>query len=152
MNKELLLALLGSLAVGGCATNQNSTLTPEELIDNLLADLAKKPIPENLAPGALCYSGPIFSLREHIDYHCPVCGGKTFLAPAGRFQYGMEGYDAFAKREEYQYDLIAEIQKLGLDAKIDERSFCEHCRAGMDPAPKIGDAYLSVTLTNQSLV
>jgi len=144
MNKEFLLTLLASLAVGGCAT-QNPAPTPEQKIDRLLADLAKKPAPEKLATHfASCYA-PAASEPERIEYVCRFCGGKTILKSTKDNTEDGSVYNwSFKWTIPDNRKLIEIIQNLGLDAMLDERALCDECRPKLDPAPTFGEMYLIV--------
>jgi len=83
MKKEFLFATLGALALGGCSDGKNSgeNLTPEQMIDRLLAELAQKSAPTNLSLGAMCYDMPC--PPERVDYVCPVCENRTIFIEMG---------------------------------------------------------------------
>ena len=144
--------MIDKLPVDGVYTNETSTLvedvglqnlTQEQIIEKLLAELAKKPAPEELKFGAMCYSPRIFS--ERIEYICPDCGAKTIHD----FNRGRENFH-IQKVLESSRRLVKEIQALGLNINFDERSMCDECRAQMDLVPKTGELYAEITLNGKT--
>jgi len=167
MNKELLLALLSALAVGGCADNKTAPeknlrvlladlgvlavgeydgreLTVEQIINALLDDLANKPTPKELNPGAMCYFTGGYT-RNCLELNCPSCGSKTLCTYWAHPPYET---DDFLKNP--MESLVNEIRKLGLDAKLDEQSLCESCRAKTNPVPEEWGVCLMVTLNGKT--
>jgi Uncharacterized protein containing LysM domain len=125
MKKELLLSTLSALLAG---TLSAENLTREQL-NAMLDDLAKTPAPTKLSPGAMCYAVAPFPPRS--EYTCPECDAKTI--------HTYENWTAYRNS-------VAKLRALGIDAKLDERSLCEICRAKMDGDPKAGDMFLDVTV------
>lgn len=88
-------------------------------IDAKLKELADKPSPTKLAPGATCYE--VAMPPNRIEYVCPTCGTKTILKnDTGWLLPNLESY---RKQTE-------ELRKLSLDIKIDESALCSKCRQG----------------------
>ena len=131
MKKEMMTTLLSALAAGGISAEG---LTQDQL-DTLLKELAQKPAPKKLAPGAMCYS--VAMPPERTEYVCPVCNAKTIAAKDTRWiRHSLDTY----RRQ------IQQIKALGLDATLDERSLCETCRAKMEPPPKDGEIFIVVKI------
>ena len=131
MKREMMMTLLSALAAGGISAEG---LTQEQL-DTLLKELAKKPAPKNLAPGATCYR--VAMPPERTEYVCPVCNAKTIAAKDTRWI--RQSLDTYRRQ-------IQQIKALGLDATLDERSLCETCRAKMEPPPKAGEIFIVVKI------
>jgi hypothetical protein len=114
MKKELIITglILESLLAGAADMTRDD-------INKQLSELAKKPAPKKLSPGAMCYK--MATLPNRIEYHCPSCKTKTFYnrnhAPKINFSTGIERIRKWP----------AELKKLGLDCKIDESDFCPKC-------------------------
>jgi hypothetical protein len=114
MKSKLIITglVLESLLAGAADMTRND-------INKQLSELAKKPVPEKLSPGAMCYSIAISANR--VEYHCPSCKTKTFYnsnhAPKINFSTGIEQIRKWT----------VELKKLGLDCKIDESDFCPKC-------------------------
>ena len=132
MKREMLMALLSALAAGEISA---AGLTQKKL-DSLLKELAQKPAPKNLSPGAMCYM--VDMPPERIEYVCPVCNSKTIVANNLRWFIG-NMLDTYRQQ-------IKQVKRLGLSATLDERSMCETCRAKMEPAPEIGDFFIEVKI------
>jgi len=145
MNKNfLLLALLVSFVLGGCVTPvQNVALTPEQRIFKLLADLEKKPVPQ--LSNRRMYGTPENPTAERIEYVCRFCNNMTILrSTKDNTEEGDLFYWDFKWTLPGNRKLLEEIQKLGLDAMLDERSLCDTCRPKINPPPQFGDYYLIV--------
>ena len=140
MKKEMWLATLSALMAGGLSAEE---LTQEQL-DKLLAELAKKPAPQDLDFGACCYE--MAAVADRIEYVCPVCGGKTILVNSTR---PWEEWINEWTLKQYRED-VKKVKELGLDAKLDERSLCETCRVKMEPSPQIGDVFLEVKIDDKT--
>lgn len=137
MKKELLVAAMGIVSfTPGCVKTgaEGQSMTDPQLngavaskkvdINRLLTRLAEKPVPTNLSFGAMCYD--MAAPPERADYVCPTCGTKTIHALIKKGQ--RIGWNAPALRvEQYRVD-IAELRKLGLDAKLDESFLCSKCK------------------------
>jgi len=136
MKKELLLSLLAGLAANGLSAEN---LTREQ-IDQLLADLAEKPAPKDLDPGAMCYTMRFDFMRE--EYNCPICGGKTIFPKGERWALFAKTLNIPAK--------IKELRNLGLDIKADERAWCNECRVKMEPVPNPGDIFIEITFNEKT--
>lgn len=131
MKREMLMALLSALTAGGISAD---SLTQEQL-DTLLKELAQKPAPKDLLPGATCYK--VAMPPERKEYVCPGCSAKTiFKNDIGEIERSLATY----RRQ------IQQIKSLGLDAALDERSLCATCRAKMKPSPEIGDFFIEVKI------
>ena len=131
MKREMMMTLLSVLAAGGISAD---SLTQEQL-DSLLKELAQKPAPKDLLPGATCYK--VAMPPERKEYVCPGCSAKTiFKNDIGGIERSLDTY----RRQ------IQQIKALGLDAALDERSMCETCRAKMEPSPEIGDFFIEVKI------
>ncbi len=111
----------------------------KEELDKKLAHLAETPPPENLSLGAMCYSVAYQENHFH-EYNCPVCWQKTIYrreTDGKRFQY----IDAMLSHN--LYNCRSEISKIeGIDVKLDEIEFCEHCSPGIQ-RPQL---YLIITI------
>ncbi len=95
-------------------------------IDAKLKELADKPAPTKLAPGATCYE--VAMPPNRVEYVCPTCGTKTILKnDTGWLLPNLESY---RKQTE-------ELRKLGLDIKIDESALCSKCRQEESAANKL---------------
>lgn len=91
-----------------------AALLPEELIAKL-DELAQQPAPEDLQPGAMCYSMAAPPDRE--EYICPACGERTLYATVGSCSKVCEVPAA--------RDTARRLSRYGVS--IDETSFCKHC-------------------------
>ena len=131
MKREMLMTLLSALAAGGISAEG---LTQEQL-DPLLKELAQKPAPKDLLPGATCYK--VAMPPERTEYVCPVCNAKTIATKDIRW-IG-RSLDTYRRQ-------IQQVKTHGLDAALDERSLCATCRAKMEPPPEIGDFFIEVTI------
>ena len=131
MKREMMMTLLSALAAGGISAEG---LTQEQL-DSLLKELAQKPAPKNLLPGATCYK--VAMPPERKEYVCSGCSAKTiFKNDIGEMERSLDTY----RRQ------IQQINNLGLDATLDERSMCAMCRAKMKPSPEIGDFFIEMRI------
>ena len=154
MKREMLMTLLGALAAGGISAEG---LTQKKL-DSLLKQLAQKPVPNNLSPGAMCYM--VDMPPERIEYVCPVCNSKTIIAEKQRWLFIGNRLGTYRRQMRQLKTIrlgatldkrstrrqIQQIKARGLDATLDERSLCETCRAKMKPSPEIGDFFIEVTI------
>jgi len=115
LSRQALIALgITGAGVLGCS---HTELTRAQL-DKMLEETAKKPVPSELDPGAMCYSRGFAS--ETIEYLCPVCKTITHHAKYENKEYASDvgGYRQQVKR----------IKKLGLNATLDETDLCSQCR------------------------
>jgi len=155
MMKKILLVFFGLLVLGGCSTETwrrkssppephlSQNLTPEQRIYKLLADLEKKPVPQ-LSSYSICADNFDYSTNR-VEYVCRVCDSTTILRPTkDNTDEGDAYYWDFEWTIPGRRKLIEEIQSLGLDAALDERSLCDACRPKINPPPKFGDFYLVV--------
>ena len=90
------------------------------------------------------------------EYVCPVCSEKTILINTMAWkskslsESDIEalGFDYFISNTfeflENCHEEIKQLNALGLDATLDERSLCEGCRAKMEPVPEFGDFFVEV--------
>lgn len=118
MKKELLIVALGLSAVApGCDKSDNKSGTGPD-IDKLLKDLAKKPVPTQLQPGAMCYE--VAMPPDRYEYVCQACGSKTIHT-----QEGLMFIDNLIRQNRFCVD---ELKKLGWDVKLDESFMCTKCR------------------------
>lgn len=118
-------------------------------IDAKLKELADKPAPTKLAPGAMCYD--MVMPPRRIDYVCPACGTKAIL----------QNEDAGVKSEwilpkvEFYRNQALELQKLGLNIRLDESSLCPKCSGKTNPSPtlnwiiKIGNEERKIELKDE---
>ena len=135
MKKEVWMAALSALLTG-CGNDKS--LTQEEQFDKMLEKLAKKTVPTSLDIGAMCYE--IAETADRVEYVCPACGGKTILV---NFSNAWWLNDWTLKR--YRED-VKKVKALGLDATLDERSWCETCRVNMESLPDAGELFLEVKI------
>lgn len=108
-------------------------------INKQLEKIAKEPAPQNLAPGAMCYS--VMVPPSRIEYHCPVCKTKTFY---DRIFAPVVGFTGIEQIRTWPVGL----KKLGLDCKIDESSFCPKCSKGKNQAPAL---YWEITVGKRKI-
>jgi len=155
MKKELLLAAMGaaSLTPGCMPTGAEDPMPPDYLstgqvaskkidVDRLLKRVADTPAPKELKMGAMCYD--MASTPERVEYVCPRCGTKTIYAWNTKARMG--GWNSPALAIERYRSYIVELNKVGLDAKLDESFLCSTCN-------KDGKAslFIEVTLGKQAV-
>ena len=133
MKREMLMTLLSALAAGGISAEG---LTQDQL-DSLLKELAQKPAPKKLAPGATCYM--VAMPPERKEYVCTICGAKTVIKKDDA------GWDIGERLDTYRRQM-RHIKSLGLDAVLDERSLCATCRAKMERPPEAGTFFMEVRI------
>jgi len=136
LSKQALIALgITGAGVLGCSRTE---LTREQL-DKMLMETAKKPVTSALSDGAPCYSMmvPVGS----IEYLCPVCKTKTHHAKRKNKE---DVINASWYREK-----MKRIQKLGLNATLDETDLCSQCR--QDKTTDTVDFYILVTADKRSV-
>jgi hypothetical protein len=137
MKKELLLAALGivSLTPGCMKTGSEEQPKPDPQpngevaakkvnVDRLLKRVAEQPAPTELKMGAMCYE-PICT-PERVEYVCPSCGAKTIHAL--NEEGSIESFHAPVLNVKGYRTYIQTLNKLGLDAKLDESFLCSACR------------------------
>lgn len=95
-------------------------------IDARMKELADKPAPTELAPGASCYK--VAMPPNRTEYVCPECGTKTILQ--NNTGWRLPNLEFYRKQTE-------ELRKLGLDIKIDESALCSKCRQEESAANKL---------------
>ncbi len=115
MKKEILLALLSAIGANAFAENFS-----HEQLNELLAELPDKPVPENLQMGAMCYDMALPIMRQ--DYTCTICGGKIVLTEGDE-----RLSDKMGAFENYQKYGIPKLTKLGLNVRVDPACLCPTC-------------------------
>lgn len=100
-------------------------------IDAKLKELADKPAPTKLAPGAMCYD--MVMPPNRIEYVCPACGTKTILQNNG----AVDKTEWILPKVESYRNQALELQKLGLNIKLDESSLCQKCSGKTNSSPKL---------------
>jgi hypothetical protein len=139
VKKELVFSTLSALLAG---TLNAENLTREQL-NAMLDELAKTPAPTELSPGAMCYE--MAAVPERSEYSCPSCGAKTIYTykdwTVSELVAG--GLKSF-------HDSVATLVKLGIDAKLDERSLCETCRESLKEKNAAGDLFLDTTVDEKT--
>jgi hypothetical protein len=153
MKKELLLAAMGvaSLVPGCVKTGGEGMVTTDPQpngevaakkvdIDRLLKRLAEKPAPQELKMGAMCYK--MAEPPDRAEYVCPSCATKTIHAIPRDFGRWDDPPLSIQNYRKY----VAQLAKLGLDAKLDESSLCSKCK-------KEGEAslFLEVNIKGQKV-
>lgn len=115
-------SLLAALSVDA------ASLSRQEL-EKKLQDLAKKPAPTKLAPGAMCYSR--MAPADRHEYSCPTCGEKTLYSRSD--SAGWDTIEALQSISHYRR-LVKELKAKDLDCELDESAFCKKC--GKDATKK----------------
>jgi len=117
LSKQALIALgITGAGVLGCSRTE---LTREQL-DKMLVETAKKPVTSELREGAMCYSRGEPSDPERTEYVCPLCKTKTYHTKRENVWHVQ---DAMKYRRQ-----IKRVNKLGLNATLDETDLCSQCR------------------------
>ena len=126
-----IVALLLLLVSIGCSRPDAKHRHPHEMaseedssqahIRKHLRLLAQTSAPQSLIPRGTCYIQALPPNR--VEYACPECGNKTLYAnPEGKRDSNVR----FIARElQACRRLVSQIQ--GLNAKLDESSFCKSC-------------------------
>jgi len=151
MKKKFLEVALGTASVLGLS-NINETSFAEEIskadIQKFLKNLEKDSTLKEeklIEPGAMCYKmAPPIDYKEYI---CPVCGHRRYfineldekqnekperaIANLLLLEKNMYKNQFFKDLEAIKFTL-SELQKLGLNCKIDERILCDHCRKHLE--------------------
>jgi hypothetical protein len=134
----LLVILLSLLAIGtGAAAARSArdrggpswrikTMAKRE-ITRLLERIAREEEPE-FVMGAMCYAA--IAIPSSAEYVCPVCGQKTLYADGDTWNI-MWGIT------EARTLLDAVRESSGLDAALDETSYCSACRADSAVEPSL---------------
>lgn len=99
-------------------------MTRAEIL-NKLTDLKNSNTPAKLSPGAMCYM--VAAPPERAEYVCPNCGEKT-IYPKDKENTDITSFIAFHLPACRRY--ISDIRKNGIDAELDESSFCSKCSKG----------------------
>jgi len=135
VKKELLAVALGLATFSqGCAPSGNKTGQGPD-IENLLMDLAKKPIPENLSPGAMCYEAA--AVPDRAEHVCQSCGTKTIHTEASLWE--------ILDNQRTYHICVDELKKLGWNVKLDESFLCSKCRKA-----EMAGFYLEITYNGQT--
>jgi len=145
--KKKLLPLIFCAFFCGCSEQESSNeFTIEKKVNALLKNLERNPAP------------PLYNLAMHVDnfappkqieYLCLVCDKQTIIMTIIEPLFGeniiwFENMFFQPEALEECRALVKEIQKLGLDAKFDERSFCAFCQTETDLISR--SFYLDITL------
>jgi hypothetical protein len=127
--------IFGFSGLTSCANNTKPTsnMPPDSIkngytreeVNNLLENLASRPVKEKLDMGAMCYSPrPIL---ESAEYICPVCGEKTI--------YTYHQAELVQNEIPVCRGLVARFK--GATLKLDEGQFCRKCTPDSIPEPKL---------------
>lgn len=96
-----------------------TSLNRAEIVKKL-QELAKSPVPKDLAPGAMCYS--VALPPERAEYVCPKCGEKTLYTNTSLSVWDLERHINAARRS---IKKLKEVGGVGLN--LDESRFCRKC-------------------------
>lgn len=123
-----IIGLISCKGTVGCnSANNNTENTPQKPMDSIIGTLtrkqiierlevlAKKPVPETLSQGAMCYKTAATPSR--IEYVCPVCGEKTLYNDDTGF---------WLNREISECRSLATSIK-GINLQLDESRYCKKC-------------------------
>ncbi|MBI5544451.1 MAG: hypothetical protein HY901_11210 [Deltaproteobacteria bacterium] len=105
-------------------TPPSSTPLTRAQLEAKLRRLAETPPPEDLRPGAMCYV--MAAQPDTADYTCPKCGQRTHYSKNA----------AAAEQVREIASMRAQVRALrGVDAALDESSFCSKCSGKASPEP-----------------
>ena len=107
-------------------SSQQKRLTRED-IQSKLKKLSHSLKPIALAPGAMCYE--IAAPPDRAEYVCPKDCDKTI------FTTEMTGFILWELPQ--MRESVKELQKLGLEAKLDESEFCKKCSPNQKENPQL---------------
>ncbi|MFH0887083.1 MAG: hypothetical protein V1843_02825 [bacterium] len=121
----IVIAILISLVfVTGSARVYAKDYLSKRILETQLVELSKKPVPEKLGIGAMCYE-PVM-LPQRVEYTCPKDGSKTFYTDDTAFV----NWDIPAMRR-----LIKKINNPSI--MLDESQFCKKESPNVT-SPKMG--------------